>query len=356
MKSYNFPIPHMAFIYSNFADKVAKLCCDHYAKVLSKRGKPQKRKEWTFMAAIILMKTNQSEMSVVAMGTGSKALGQSKVNCNVVHDGHAEIMARRAFRCYLYNELERLFTGEGSIILDHDVGSVTNGVILKHDVRFHFYTSHTPCGDASIMNKDIMPIDDIGCEVHVTSNSKCSDFTSVSQQSKRKCERKRMHVDDKNDHSGKVFKLSELCERIKIENKRPLKKEYIQQDDLHRTGAKCVPDSVQDKHFSGVDYHVVESLRTKPGRGERTLSMSCSDKLALWTIVGIQGALLSYFFAQPIYLDSVTVGKCPFSKAVMQRAIISRIPYDVLKQLSANYHQHQVKFYQSSMNFVDANT
>lgn len=56
--------------------------------------------------------------------------------------------------------------------------------------------------------------------------------------------------------------------------------------DIHRTGAKCVPDGLQDSYDAGPGYHSVGVLRTKPGRGDPTLSMSCSDKIMKWSVVG----------------------------------------------------------------------
>lgn len=94
--------------------------------------------------------------------------------------------------------------------------------------------------------------------------------------------------------------------------------------DVHRTGAKCVPGGPADPLLPGSGYHSAGVLRVKPGRGEPTLSLSCSDKLARWGVVGFQGALLAHFLQEALYFSSVVVGACPYSAHAMHRALVQR--------------------------------
>lgn len=60
------------------------------------------------------------------------------------------------------------------------------------------------------------------------------------------------------------------------------------------------------------NYALFGVLRTKPGRADSppTLCMSCSDKIAAWSVLGIQGALASRLL-EPIYIDTIVIGEVP---------------------------------------------
>jgi tRNA-specific adenosine deaminase 1 len=75
--------------------------------------------------------------------------------------------------------------------------------------------------------------------------------------------------------------------------------------------------------------HLFGRLRTKPGRAdaETTDCMSCSDKLALWQRVGLQGALLGRLLDGSVRFHSIVIGDW-FDLVALERSFFSRFGQD----------------------------
>lgn len=60
------------------------------------------------------------------------------------------------------------------------------------------------------------------------------------------------------------------------------------------------------------NYNRLGVLRTKPGRADSSpaLSMSCSDKMARWSVLGIQGSFGARLL-EPLYVSRVVIGEVP---------------------------------------------
>ncbi len=198
-----------------------------------------------------------------------------------------QILARRGFLRYLYEEIRILEdTGESVTLMSCGEQKYK----LRKSVTFHLFSSHVPCGDASIFP-------------NISENA-----SSSSDQSENSCGNVELNEYDTAPKKPKLFDGTGV------------------KGDINRTGAKCLPDEKNaDRKLPGADYHVVRVVRTKPGRGDPTSSVSCSDKILRWNCVGIQGALLS-LLSEPIYLSSIVIGshRSLFSFKAAKRALIER--------------------------------
>lgn len=327
-----------------FPDRIASLALHHYDQVLpSHKGKP-KENEWTVYAALIATREVDRDISgherdeqhlppdeidiaadtawVVCSATGTKCTSQRCQGC-VLHDTHAEVLVRRGFQRVIWQQSIALLRSASSQIdfhfpstdrhrlldivdnggrtqLDSDVPTATPNdhrvtFQLRSGIRLHMYISDSPCGDASIY-----PIQ--GHNLGDTTQAETIQFTGA-----------------------KVI----VSDIVGVSISDCGGKERVLVNTPHLTLAR--EGQVQ----------LLGRLRSKSGRSNldadrRSHSMSCSDKLVRWGILGLQGQVLSAEFkvqSSIISLASIVVSKDPRARLgdtneqlnALQRSIPDRI-------------------------------
>ncbi|XP_008575434.1 PREDICTED: tRNA-specific adenosine deaminase 1 [Galeopterus variegatus] len=370
------------------ADEIAQLCYDHYRIRLPKQGKPEPNREWTLLAAVVKIqspadqacgtpdKPVQVTKEVVSMGTGTKCIGQSKMRekGDILNDSHAEIIARRSFQRYLLHQLQLAATLKGDSIFVP--GTQRRLWKLRPDLFFVFFSSHTPCGDASII--PMLEFEDQPCPPASRDWANNPSGEAIGNQeapeNKRKCEdldspvTKKMtlepgtaarevangaaHYQSFDKWGGGPVPPGVSSSNLAVEGLATVTRmasNGAKVVDIYRTGAKCVPGETGDLRKPGAAYHQVGLLRVKPGRGDKTCSMSCSDKVARWNVLGCQGALLMHFLEEPIYLSAVVIGKCPYNQEAMHRALMGRCQN--VSALPKGFGVQELKIQQSDLLF-----
>ncbi|XP_078666178.1 uncharacterized protein LOC144908459 isoform X6 [Branchiostoma floridae x Branchiostoma belcheri] len=209
------------------------------------------------LAAMVMLRGDEEQGTVISIGTGNRCITGEHLSLEgqTVNDSHAEIIARRGLLRYLYQQLLSYYDDpENSIFQECDEDSKQH-FKLKPDVTFHLYISTAPCGDGALFSlHDTEQVSEVEEPLEMSDNIQHTPIFS---------------------DPGKQGLL-----RTKMEQ---------------GEGTIPIDPDTPIQTWDGVL------------RGERLRTMSCSDKIARWNIVGLQGALLSHFL-EPVYLSSVTLG------------------------------------------------
>ncbi|KAF9355154.1 tRNA-specific adenosine deaminase 1 [Mortierella sp. AD094] len=374
---------------------IVKECHAQFCR-LPKHGKPAKKSngqaEWTILAGIVMVTPtdlpsaqhpggstdNSSEstdgdgkswqVECISLATGSKCLPQGKLSPrgDLLNDCHAEVLARRGFNRWCLMEMQSCISHFDNTknrfrhIGDHD--AVSSGdkplfELVDPRTQFHLYVSQAPCGDATT-----------GSLAQIQTLESKNAFLSGQQTQILKAEASPQGSG--NDKSpGQVSEAVDLKRQRESEGYNAVDSPAPKQPKLELP----VDDSQGCDHALGlrrgrIDYDSVGVLRTKPGRvdSEPTMSMSCSDKIARWNVLGLTSALVAPFLSKPIYLQSIITREL-FDSSALERALYKRIQHrcSCKNPLAASkvsepsespyeespYQPHRIEIYESSEAF-----
>lgn len=130
---------------SKAAESIAECALRHYNKNISK-GKPKDQSEWTVFAAIVAQA--EDNLWVVSAATGTKCTAIRKGGF-VLHDSHAEILARRGLVRVLWLEIAKFSESQSTeerLLLEQEPNR--KKYKLRQNTTLHLYVSDSPCGDA----------------------------------------------------------------------------------------------------------------------------------------------------------------------------------------------------------------
>nr|XP_029136707.1 double-stranded RNA-specific editase 1-like isoform X1 [Labrus bergylta] len=243
------------------ADAVSRLVVDKFSELTENFTSPHARRK-VLAGVVMTTGTDVKEAEVICVSTGTKCINGEYMSDRgfALNDCHAEIVARRSLIRFLYSQLEHFLS--------------------NHDEE-HQKSIFTRCENTQGFRLK----ENVQFHLYI-STSPCGDARIFSPHE--------AGMEDQGDRHPNRKARGQL--RTKIES-----------------GEGTIP--VRSSN----------TIQTWDGvlQGERLLTMSCSDKIARWNVVGFQGSLMSYF-TEPLYFSSIILGSL-YHADHLSRAMYQRI-------------------------------
>ena len=338
-----------------FADNIAKASIAAYNAALASVPEPARSDAFgggrqTVLAAVVARDERLDALRVVSLGAGTKFMSAVDIEADAeagarVRDSHAEVLARRGLKRFLYAQLAAeagrshrepspVATGRKRTRETEDPASFTAPATepgsrsarvdasqtwsvlerageryrVRPSVTFHLYTSSAPCGNATVKRwakgaKERF-VDGLGAfETPPGSDDHGRPSWSAVKE-------------------GQIAFLYKKDPGSTASEPSEPRGTGLGADKAHGTEREDVASGNRAIASGGGSGDVGRFV--PPGASTTGRVLTCSDKLATWSCVGCQGALLTEVLTEPVYLASVTVGR-KFNQAILRRALCCRV-------------------------------
>ncbi|KAH9049265.1 hypothetical protein EDB83DRAFT_2226844, partial [Lactarius deliciosus] len=238
----------------------------------------------TVLAGFALHDLHSGRTQLLALGAGAKCLPAVRlpVRGDALHDSHAEVIARRGAVRWLLEEAQRAAAHRHQDARGSSSSASASAWL-------------SACDDSEEDGRPVFALRDGVCLWMYASTVPCGDASM-----------------------GLLAAVQDPDVAARM--------------DAHALARPAPPPGAPSRGRDG--YARLGVLRTKPGRADapRVLSMSCSDKIARWSVLGIQGALASLVL-QPMYIHAIVLGEVDEAMQAQVRRDCERAFYGRLGRL-----------------------